>query len=56
MLKLTLALLLFASAVTYEPAAFRAMLQPELQSIGWQLRSIFDIDRILPGLSRSRHG
>lgn len=56
MSKLILALLLFASAVAYEQATLAEALQSEMQSIGGQLRSIFDIGRVLPGLFHTRHG
>jgi hypothetical protein len=53
MSKLMFAVLLFASAVTYKPAAFRGVLHADLQSIGLQLRSAFDVGRIFPGLFHS---
>jgi hypothetical protein len=56
MFKLTLAFLLLISAASYKPATLRDALQTELQSIGQELQSIFDVNTIFPGLFPMYHG
>ena len=56
MSKLTLAFLIFASTVAYKPAALSDALRAEMQSIGWQLRTMFDVGKFAPGLFHSDRG
>ena len=52
MSKLMLIIVLLASATIADPTRALEFLGPQAQSIGWQLKSALDINRVLPQFSR----
>jgi hypothetical protein len=47
------AVLLIASAVMYDPPQALGLLGPQAQMLGYELKSAFDINRVLPQFARA---
>jgi len=53
MSKLMLASLLFVSAAIYDPPFVVGWAGPQAVSLGWKLRSMLDVNRLLPKLAQA---
>jgi hypothetical protein len=53
MSKLMLAFLLFVSAAVYDPPLVVGWAGPQAVSLGWKLRSMLDINRLIPKLAQA---